>query len=60
MNDAVWLKDEDRTVEGFAANWDKISDFSNLVAPQSGSEQSANILKAMQKVTGTGPSSARG
>ena len=60
MNDAVWLKDEDRTVEGFAANWDKISEFSNLSAPQSGSEQSANILKAMQKVTGTGPSSARG
>ena len=60
MNDAVWLKDEDRTVEGFAANWDKISEFSNLTAPQSGSEQSANILKAMQKVTGTGPSSTRG
>ena len=60
MNDAVWLKDEDRTVEGFAARWDEISDFSNLKAPQSGSEQSGNILTAMQKVTGTGPSSARG
>jgi len=60
MNDAVWLPEEERTVEGFAANWDKISDFSNLVAPQSGSEQSGNILKAMQKVTGEGPSSARG
>ncbi len=59
MNDAVWLKDEDRTVEGFAANWDKISEFSNLKAPQSGSEQSGAILTAMQKVTGTGPSSAR-
>ena len=60
MNDAVWLPEEERTVEGFAANWDKISDFSNLVAPQSGSVQSGNILKAMQKVTGEGPSSARG
>lgn len=60
MNDAVWLTDEERTVEGFAANWDKISEFSNLKAPQSGSEQSGNILTAMQKVTGTGPSSARG
>jgi len=62
MNDAVWLDDENRTVEGFAANWDKISDYSNLVAPQSGSEQSGNILKAMQKVLGAGatPSSTRG
>ncbi len=59
MNDAVWLTDEERTVEGFAARWDDISDFSNLVAPQSGNEQSGAILKAMQKVTGTGPSSAR-
>ena len=58
MNDAVWLKDEERTVEGFAANWDKISEFSNLKAPQSGSEQSGAILTAMQKVTGTGPGSA--
>jgi NAD(P)-dependent dehydrogenase (short-subunit alcohol dehydrogenase family) len=60
MNEAVWLPEEERTVEGFAAHWDKISAFTNLIAPQSGSEQSANILKAMQKVTGTGPSSARG
>ncbi len=60
MNDAVWLPEGERTVEGFAANWDKISDFSNLKAPQSGSEQSGAILTAMQKVTGTGPSSARG
>ena len=60
MNDAVWLKDEDRTVEGFAERWEEISSFTNLTAPQSGSEQSGNILKAMQKVTGTGPASARG
>lgn len=60
MNDAVWLQDGERTVEGFADRWEDISSFTNLVAPQSGSEQSGAILKAMQKVTGTGPDSARG
>ncbi len=62
MNDAVWLKEEDRTVEGFAANWDKISEQSNLIAPQSGAEQSGAILKAMQQVLGAdaAPSSTRG
>lgn len=60
MNDAVWLQEGERTVEGFAANWDKINDMSNLIAPQSGAEQSGAILKAMQAVTGTGPASARG
>jgi NAD(P)-dependent dehydrogenase (short-subunit alcohol dehydrogenase family) len=60
MNDAVWLPEEERTVEGFAAHWEEINAFTNLIAPQSGSEQSGNILKAMQKVTGTGPGSARG
>ncbi len=62
MNDAVWLKDEDRTVEGFAARWDDINSMTNLKAPQSGSEQSAAILKAMQEVLGVdaAPSSARG
>ncbi|MEO0871165.1 MAG: 3-oxoacyl-ACP reductase, partial [Pseudomonadota bacterium] len=60
MNDAVWLPDGERTVEGFADNWEKISEFTNLKAPQSGSEQSGAILAAMQKVTGTGPDSARG
>ena len=60
MNDAVWLPEGERTVEGFAENWEKISAQSNLVAPQSGAEQSGAILKAMQKVTGDGPASARG
>ncbi len=60
MNEAVWLPEDQRTVEGFAENWAKISEFSNLVAPQSGAEQSGNILGAMQKVTGQGPASARG
>lgn len=54
MNDAVWLKEEDRTVEGFAANWDKIGAMTNLHSPQSGAEQSAAILKAMQGVLGGG------
>jgi NAD(P)-dependent dehydrogenase (short-subunit alcohol dehydrogenase family) len=60
MNEPVWLPEEERTVEGFAAHWEQISAFTNLIAPQSGSEQSANILKVMRKVTGTGPTSARG
>jgi hypothetical protein len=60
MNDAVWLPEGERTVEGFAENWDKISEQSNLKAPQSGQEQSGAILTAMQKVTGSGPGSARG
>ncbi|TMM50366.1 SDR family NAD(P)-dependent oxidoreductase [Qipengyuania marisflavi] len=62
MNDAVWLKEEERTVEGFAANWEEISAQNNLRAPNSGSEQSGAILTAMQKVLGkdAAPSSARG
>ncbi len=62
MNEAVWLPEADRSVEGFAARWADISAFSNLTAPQSGSEQSGNILSAMQKVLGAdaAPSSARG
>ena len=61
MNDAVWLPEDQRTVEGFAENWAKISEFSNLTAPQSGAEQSGNILKAMQKVLGDAvPTSTRG
>ena len=62
MNDAVWLKDDERTVEGFAENWEKISEKNNLQAPQSGAEQSGAILKAMQEVLGkdAAPSSTRG
>ena len=61
MNDAVWLPDEERTVEGFAARWEDISAQNNLRSPGSGSEQSAAILKAMQEVLGDAvPSSARG
>ena len=62
MNEAVWLPESERSVEGFAARWSDISAFTNLTAPQSGSEQSGNILTAMQKVLGAdaAPSSARG
>ena len=62
MNDAVWLPEDERTVEGFAANWEAISAQTNLRAPNSGSEQSGAILTAMQKVLGAdaAPSSARG
>lgn len=62
MNDAVWLPEDQRTVEGFAENWAKISEQNNLRAPQSGAEQSGAILKAMQGVLGAdaAPSSARG
>lgn len=48
MNDAVFLPEGERTVEGFAAHWGRISAQENLHAPQSGAEQSGAILKAMQ------------
>src|SRR3546814_13223344 len=51
MNDAVWLPEGERTVEGFAANWDQISAFQNRTAPQRGSQQRANILKPLQNTT---------
>ena len=61
MNDAVWLPEDERTVEGFAAHWAEISAQNNLVAPNSGAEQSGAILKAMQKVMGdAAPQTTRG
>ncbi|MFN6933813.1 MAG: SDR family NAD(P)-dependent oxidoreductase [Tsuneonella sp.] len=61
INDAVWLPENERTVEGFAAHWAEISAQNNLIAPNSGAEQSGAILKAMQKVMGEAtPSSTRG
>jgi NAD(P)-dependent dehydrogenase (short-subunit alcohol dehydrogenase family) len=48
MNEPVFLTDDERTVEGFAENWDQISKFDNLKVPQSGSEQSGAIMAAMQ------------
>jgi NAD(P)-dependent dehydrogenase (short-subunit alcohol dehydrogenase family) len=48
MNPPVFLGAEDRTVEGFAANWARISDRSGDFVPQSGTEQSHAILSALQ------------
>ena len=48
MNPPVVLGAEDRTVEGFAANWGRISDRSGDFVPQSGTEQSQAILSAIQ------------
>ncbi|WP_353228068.1 SDR family NAD(P)-dependent oxidoreductase [Novosphingobium sp.] len=48
MNPPVILAQEDRTVEGFAANWARISDRTGDFVPQSGTEQSHAILAAMQ------------
>ena len=49
MNPGVFLGAEERTVEGFAANWDKISDRTGDFVPQSGAEQSGAILALIQK-----------
>lgn len=48
MNPPVVLSDADRTVEGFAAHWDRISDRTGDFVPQSGAQQSQAILTALQ------------
>ena len=48
MNPPVFLPDGERTVEGFAANWGRISDRTGDYVPQSGSEQSQSILSVLQ------------
>ena len=48
MNPPVFLGEDDRTVEGFAANWARISDRTGDFVPQSGSEQSQAILSVLQ------------
>ena len=62
MNEPVFLTDEERTVEGFAENWDKIGKEEHVSVPKSGQEQSGAILKAMQDRLGAdaAPGSARG
>jgi len=47
MNQPVILSPAECTVEGFAANWDRISDRTGDFVPQSGTEQSHAILAAM-------------
>ncbi|WP_295633550.1 SDR family NAD(P)-dependent oxidoreductase [Novosphingobium sp.] len=49
MNPGVFLGPDERTVEGFAAQWDKISDRTGDFVPQSGAEQSGAILALIQK-----------
>jgi NAD(P)-dependent dehydrogenase (short-subunit alcohol dehydrogenase family) len=48
MNPPVFLGAEDRTVDGFAANWARISDRTGDFVPQSGSEQSQAMLSVLQ------------
>ncbi len=48
MTPGVALRQDDRTVEGFAAVWDKIIDRNGEIVPQSGSEQSVAVMKALQ------------
>ncbi|MET0178898.1 MAG: SDR family NAD(P)-dependent oxidoreductase [Novosphingobium sp.] len=54
MNSGVFLPAEERTVEGVAAHWAEIADRSGDFVPQSGMEQSAAMLAAMQKTTAAG------
>jgi NAD(P)-dependent dehydrogenase (short-subunit alcohol dehydrogenase family) len=48
MTPGIALPKDDRTVEAFAANWDKIVDRTGEIVPQSGGEQSMVIMKALQ------------
>ncbi|EGD59608.1 short-chain dehydrogenase/reductase SDR [Novosphingobium nitrogenifigens DSM 19370] len=48
MNPPLVLAPEDRTVEGFAAQWGRISDRSGDFVPQSGAHQSQAILSAIE------------
>jgi NAD(P)-dependent dehydrogenase (short-subunit alcohol dehydrogenase family) len=48
MTPGIALPKDDRSVEGFAANWDKIIDRTGEIVPQSGGEQSMVIMKAVQ------------
>ena len=52
MNEGVLLGEGERTVEGFAANWDKISDRSSDAPFNSGMEQSMHAMGMLQKAAG--------
>jgi len=52
MNEGVLLGTSERTVEGFAANWDKISDRSGDAIVQNGMEQSMHAMAMLQKAGG--------
>lgn len=51
MTPGVALPEDKRTVEGFAEVFDQIIDRTGETVPQSGSEQSAAIMKALQKIS---------
>ena len=48
MNKGVLLAPGEQTVEGFAANWDKISDRADDFVPRSGPEQAQVIIGQLQ------------
>ena len=52
MNEGVLLPEGERTVEGFAAAWDKISDRSTDAPIQNGMEQSMHAMEMLQKTAG--------
>ena len=49
MNDGVLLDESERTVEGFAAQWTKISDRTGDVVIQNGTEQAMHAMGMLQK-----------
>ncbi len=51
MTPGVALPEDKRTVEGFAEVYEQIIDRTGETVPQSGSEQSAAIMKALQKIS---------
>jgi len=50
MNTPVILPEDERNVEGFAANWDRISNREGDFVPQSGMEQTQRTLAEIQKL----------
>lgn len=52
MNEGALLPEGERTVEGFAAAWDKISDRSTDAPIQNGMEQSMHAMEMLQKAAG--------
>jgi NAD(P)-dependent dehydrogenase (short-subunit alcohol dehydrogenase family) len=51
MNEPVILPEGERTVEGVAAHWERISDRKSEFVPQSGAEQTGHVLAQIQKAS---------
>jgi NAD(P)-dependent dehydrogenase (short-subunit alcohol dehydrogenase family) len=49
MNEGVLLPESERTVEGFAAAWDRISDRAGVHPIENGMEQAAHAMEMIQK-----------